>query len=877
MAKGIPPFFEVSWYRVNAELVNLRLVPYSTSHPLSIINAIIKGVTKQAFPDDKELLVFFHIKKRRFTFSLREGVKVPLEIFFLRKTKEEVDHWLKTFENYLKDAKTGKNFSFLSLSPPEERYFYRLWEELGIKKTEGEICLEFLTPFPFKPPEKKRRTFIDKETFLSSFTNRFSRLFNKKFFYQSERDNFSLLPYYWRYTEIRHQPKSESGIQYIKGCIGKLYIKGSFTDFLPFLILGSELHTGPKISNSQGYYLLLEKSPPYFASHFPDKKAILPVIREVREKYDSPLAIFSAGGEIPLDEEKLAEEIYQEIKNGAYQPKPNTAFLIKKKESGDRLIEELSFKDLVVQEYLLKTLRPILENTFEPESIGFRKGFSREKAVSLFQKAVSDGYQYLIESDIEDFFSSVDLALLIRLLDFYLPENDILLKDILFRCLKNGYIRNGNFYSREKGLAQGSPLSPILANLYLDSFDEKIKSWNVRLIRYADDFIILTKTKKEAEEILTKGESFLSELGLKLNRKKTAIRPIKEGFQFLGIRFTPSEVVVEPEEEFRRMKKPLYITEPYLFLSVNGEAVEIKQKGVVVEVIPLRRVSEIMVMEKSVFSTALVKKCTELGIPLTITLNTGYYITTVKPDSKRYYEIVSEHSRKYHSLSQTELLCFAQEIAQAKIKNYISLFRQRYQPGQSQFIRRLEGVIEKIAGAGSIEEVRGFEGFASKIIYQQLNTIIDDPAFHIQNRERHKPDRINSLLNFGSYLLFARINATIRAVGLNPYLGFLHSPSDEYESLAYDIQELFRPRIDRFIIRLVNLKVIKKDDFNETRDGAYLKKEAVKKFINQFEAEMTKKEEKKELSLQDNLYIQVLIIKKWVMESSSLTFYTWLV
>lgn len=75
---------------------------------------------------------------------------------------------------------------------------------------------------------------------------------------------------------------------------------------------------------------------------------------------------------------------------------------------------------------------------------------------------------------------------------------------------------------------------------------------------------------------------------------------------------------------------------------------------------------------------------------------------------------------------------------------------------------------------------------------------------------------------------------------MNPYLGFLHSPQDNYESLVCDIEELFRARIGRFIIRLINLKIVTRDDFVEAERGLYLKKDAAKKFIDQFEAEMEK-------------------------------------
>lgn len=169
------------------------------------------------------------------------------------------------------------------------------------------------------------------------------------------------------------------------------------------------------------------------------------------------------------------------------------------------------------------------------------------------------------------------------------------------------------------------------------------------MVRYADDFIILTRTRQEAENILSKTEDFLSEIGLKIKKEKTAIKPVKDGFQFLGIRFDRSEAVVQPEE-FKQLKKPLYITEPHLFLSLNGEAIDIRKYKEIIETIPLRRISEIMIMERTVLSTALVRGCTDNDIPLTITLNSGYYITTVKPDSKRYYDISFEHSRKYFSL-----------------------------------------------------------------------------------------------------------------------------------------------------------------------------------------------------------------------------------
>jgi len=839
------------------------------------MEAIIKGTTA-LLAESPDPLIFFHLKNRRHTFRLRESDSLELEVFFLQKETEYATRWAEMFKSYLADPDTGRNFDLVALGEVEERDFEKLASETGAIPEEGEVCLEFMTPFPFKAEKGKQRTCITEEAFIRSFERRFSRLFGRNITYARCNDDFSLLPYYWNYTEIRHPSHSQPGhVQYINGCVGKLYLKGRFGEFLPFLVLGSELHTGSKISNAQGYYIIHEESPPYFQKFFPNKKAILSVIHEVLNTYDNALESLSTEEDFPFDEDTFSERLYQEIVADTYTPAPNRAFLIKKKDGTQRLVEQLEFKDLIVQQYLLRTITEPFERIFAEGSIGFRKGISRARAVQAVNEAIKQGYRYVVESDIEDFFPSVDHAILSRLLDFYLPEKDHLVRSLLEKSARNGFVLNGVFHERRRGLAQGSPLSPILANLYLDSFDEFVMHWNVKMIRYADDFIIMTRTREEAEEILSKTESFLCEIGLKLKKAKTAIKPIKEGFSFLGMRFTKSEVVVAPEEEYRRLKKPLYVSEPYLFLSLNGEAVDIKKQGTLQETIPLRRISEIIVMERAALSTALVRKCTESNIPLTITLDSGYYITTIKPDSKQYHDISFAHASKYYSLSDTEILSIAKEIAACKLGNYISMFKQRYAPELNQALGEIESFINRIHQAADIHQVRGLEGAAARVTYQTLNLFIDDPTFHLRKRQRKNPDRINSLLNYGYYLLFSRINATLRALGLNPYLGFLHSPEDNFESLVCDIQELFRARIDRFIIRLINLKVIKGDDFRETGNGFYLTREARKRFLNQFEGEMERKSSKKNLSMKESIYVQALVLKNYVLEDKPLSFYQW--
>lgn len=849
------------------------------SRPVEVVQAVIEAVQAIAYPDDnpqRDNFPVFHFPGRRFDFRMSEGDRINVHMLFFRKSRAEVAKWIEILDDYFADKKNRKSIELLETGLPEESSFETLKNESGEIPSDGELCLEFLSPLPFKTEKGKSRFYISKKNFVRSFEKRFTTLFGRTFKYVSKNDEFDILPYYWRYSEIKHHSKSQPGTkQYINGCVGKFYLRGNFHDLLPFIILGSEVHSGTKRSNSQGYFRVFADSAPFFDNRFPDKKALLSVIMDVLEQYDDALETLSRDEMYPFEEETFAETLCNNIRENNYIPSPNTAFTIKRKNRNDRLVEQLSFKDLIVSRYLLKTVSKTFDSFFEAESIGFRKGIPREKAIQMVKSAVDEGFEYVYESDIEAFFPSIDLQRLKKLLDFYLPAKDKLVRSLLEKFLYTGYILKGNYHERLKGLAQGCPLSPILANLYLDSFDEKIKELNVRLIRYGDDFIILCKSKEDAETALSKSETFLSALGLKIKKEKTFIRPVKDGFQFLGMTFTAGGGIRQPEEEVDIFKKPLYITEPYSYLSLSGESIDIKKNKKILQTIPIRRVSEIMVMEKSIFSTALIKKCTEKNIPLTITLNNGYYITTIKPDSKKYFSFSYEHGRKYYSLSDTEILSIAKEFAAGKIKNYISLFKQKYKKGSSELLNELYKTETRIHQAGTIHEVRGIEGWSTRNIYRGFNSLIKSPFFQFEKRIRRNPDRVNSLMNFGYYLLFSRINATIRAVGLNPYLGFLHSPADDYESFVCDIQELFRARIDRLMIRLINLKVITDLDFVKNDRGYYLKRDGVKKYLSHFEAEMSKEPSKLDLSLKEHIYAQVDTVKNWILKHRSLTFYHW--
>lgn len=865
----------LTWYRLSATLLNIRSVLGRSEPPVAVFQSIVKGVT--TFFGSEDETIIFHLRDHRHYKGYREGARIGLEIFFCHHPLDYVEKWRQALSDYLSRPQNSKNFKLLSCHAPELRTYQKLASEWKDFPTEGELCLEFITPLSFPRQKGKPITFLDADRFVGMLASRFTKLFCKSIKYLGAPSGFKPLPYYWHFNNSQtHRSTSQPGTESILGgCLGNLYLKGKFADILPFLILGSELHCGSKKTYAMGHFHLHRKSPGYFQRRFPTSRGLLSSIRSVIERYDSALQSLSATDISPFDDVKFANTLCGSIKSGQYEPAPNIAFTISKKNHSTRMVEQLGFRDLIVQQYLLDELSKPFDRMFEEGSIGFRKGISRQTAIKKIQTQIDAGYQYVIESDIEDFFPSIDLDIMEKILRDCLPAADTAILQLLSKMIRAGYVLNGQYHHRTQGLSQGAPLSPVLANLYLDKFDERMAELGAKMVRYADDFVILTRSRDIAEKLLASSQECLAELKLTINSEKTSIHPIKEGFRFVGMTFSRNEVEVLPEEDFKRYKKPLFITEPFVFLSLNGGAVEIKQFRTILDTIPLRRLSEIIVMEKAVFSTGLIKKCVDMKIPLTLTLNSGYYVTTIKPDSKEYYRITYEHNRQFNLLSETEKLGFAKEFATGKLRNYISLFRQRYTQKTGQFIHELERVITQINQAATVDSIRGHEGSAAKKTYKQLNNLIDNGHFHIRKRERKNPDPINSLLNFGYYMLFTRVNAAVRALGLNPYLGFLHNSEDNYESLVCDIEELFRARIDRFLIRLINLKIITLADFEKRKNGQRLTRNGIKKFLAQFETEMERTNKANPLSLKESIYIQASWVKKYVMEDAPLPFYEW--
>lgn len=227
-----------------------------------------------------------------------------------------------------------------------------------------------------------------------------------------------------------------------------------------------------------------------------------------------------------------------EVQYKTYQPQPLLRVLVDKPSGGERPLSIPAVRDRVLQTAATQILTPVFETEFEDCSYAYRKGRSVDQAVRRVIRLRDEGYRWLVDADIFRYFDEINHDLLMALVEKLVKDEAIL--GLIRLWLKADVVNGNQRFRLRKGVPQGSPLSPLLSNLYLDQLDDALLDRDLRLVRFADDFLVLCKTRSKANDALEMTEEVLRDLRLKINEDKTSVLNFNHGFRFLGVEFVRS-------------------------------------------------------------------------------------------------------------------------------------------------------------------------------------------------------------------------------------------------------------------------------------------------------------------------------------------------
>jgi RNA-directed DNA polymerase len=240
-------------------------------------------------------------------------------------------------------------------------------------------------------------------------------------------------------------------------------------------------------------------------------------------------------------------QLGEQLRQGTYQPQAIRRVYIPKLGSAEkRPLGIPTVRDRVVQTAIVHVLEPIFERDFAPTSYGFRPQRGAQPALDRVEELLKAGYRYVVDADLKSYFDTIPHERLLQRIGEKVADGRLL--GLIESFLKAGILEGLREWTPTAGAPQGAVLSPLLSNIYLDPLDHLMAARGIQMVRYADDFVILCRSKAEAEGALAEVKAWVDANGLTLHPDKTRIvDTAADPFDFLGYRFDRDKRYVRPK------------------------------------------------------------------------------------------------------------------------------------------------------------------------------------------------------------------------------------------------------------------------------------------------------------------------------------------
>ena len=675
------------------------------------------------------------------------------------------------------------------------------------------------------------------------------------------------------------------------GVVGAVECRGVPEDWLPILAAGRHLHAGASTHFGFGRYVLgdsfgrLETPARRLIEELAERERLERALDHVADQSVAAGVDGVSPARFRAERATRIPALAAAVGRGEAPAAPLLGLAARRDDR--RALRPLAIPtvgDRVLQRAAAELLAGAVDTLFEDCSFAYRKGYSRAGAARAIQRAYRDGFRVVLDADISAFFDEVRWDRLFAMLEALFPGEPLLGPVRLWVTAPVHF--EGLRLRRRRGLPQGSPISPLLANLYLDELDDEVLGEDFRLVRYADDFVVLCRDVETAQRARDTVEAVLADLGLELNEEKTAVRSLDDGVSYLGYLFCRS-LVLEPLRDDqgdapalvpadleiparswlarvpldrvravlderaagrgrrrveavpigreRGSRRPLYVVSPQARVFLRGGRLVVDSGEEEDVVVPVRNLSHVVVVGRSRITVPLLLSLDEVGVPVYFCRRSGELRACWQPHEPEWPVWQAQAHRLDDDAST---VAFAREIVNAKLANHaVLLIRHRFAGGR-EAAARIRGLAAEAASAGTVEVLRGFEGAAAKAYFESVREELGEAWGFEGRRHRPPPDPVNALLSFVYTLLHHHCGTALVSAGLNPRLGLYHRPRGSHHALASDLQEELRFLAEGTVWALLRRREIKPEDFRHRPDSPYpylLRPEPRRKVIAAFE------------------------------------------